>query len=477
MNQTDMLPDPVQWAEGMLLSPQHLQQDHIYWRAQLRQAMAGLNPHFAGVVRLALQRPSQLAATGVLCIDTLDCVLPDGTPIRHPGAAPAAQPLALDVGSLMGAADGSLRVYLVLRRSQANVSMGLAQERRYGTAYATEDADENTGSDGLPVFRQPLHYVLAAYPRGTLPPANLCACPLLEIVRDARGALAVGEYHPPMLRLDASDFLGANGLRHLLADMTDLVWRKTEELGGHSGPGPDGGLRRQGGGELASAARVLATALPLLTATAQDPALHPAELYRTVSMLVGQVCNLGAWALPPRMPAYSHHDCIGQFREAVDFIVGKLDGLHSNYERYPFSPFKEGFSRRLLEDMDGDVVVELVLRPGQDIDAAAAWLFAADIASADMLPIVQQQRQRGGKAEPLGAAEARKRGLPADAALFLLKNARIHSTGAPAFRANAPLMIQGVDASNIPAGLYFYRPTAGAMAAARPARMPEHAHA
>jgi len=46
----DELPEPVQWSEGMLLSPHHFQQNHIYWEAQMQHQMGWIQPNFWGLI-------------------------------------------------------------------------------------------------------------------------------------------------------------------------------------------------------------------------------------------------------------------------------------------------------------------------------------------------------------------------------------------------------------------------------------------
>ena len=53
------VPEAVSWSEGMLLSPQHFQQNDIYWHALLQHHLSVLQPHCWGVLELALD-PTEL---------------------------------------------------------------------------------------------------------------------------------------------------------------------------------------------------------------------------------------------------------------------------------------------------------------------------------------------------------------------------------------------------------------------------------
>lgn len=55
---TEGLPDMVPWSEGMLLSPQHLQQNDLYWQEQLRFRLQQALPHGWGLLLLELDAVS-----------------------------------------------------------------------------------------------------------------------------------------------------------------------------------------------------------------------------------------------------------------------------------------------------------------------------------------------------------------------------------------------------------------------------------
>jgi hypothetical protein len=57
---TDFLPDAVQWSEGMLLSPQHFQQNDIHAQALMHQRFTGAVPYGWGLRHLRID-PVRLA--------------------------------------------------------------------------------------------------------------------------------------------------------------------------------------------------------------------------------------------------------------------------------------------------------------------------------------------------------------------------------------------------------------------------------
>lgn len=444
-----LLPDPVRWSEGMLLSPQHLQQDSLYWQAQARRQLDGVSPHLWGVRALAFDVAE--LARGVVALTALECVLPDGTVVQFPGNGRCA-PLARDVGGDCKAGGPPVRIYLAVPRAFAG-PLG-----RYAEADSTLDLDHSGEGDPLSVERLRIRVELKAYRPDHGKPADLWLCPLMEVERDANGSMQLRDYHPPSLRLDAGAFLNQRGVAAMVRMLTQKMWLKIDELAsvGDEAAGIDGLLSGAGSAQL-NAARLLAAGLPLLDLCANDDTLHPRELYRALAGVVGPIAGLGGHPLPHRMQPYVHDDCMPQFRAVCHYLEGRIDSLHADYERHRFTVFKEGYSRRLFEEMDDHVIIELKPQAGQTLSDMANWLKSANIASADMLPTVKAQRQNGAIVHQLSAADARKLRLPVDAALFMLRNARILSKGENAYQAGAPLMIQGSRRDHMPAQVFLYR--------------------
>lgn len=446
MTFTHTLPDPVRWSEGMLLSPQHLQQDRLYAQAQLHQRIDSAMPHRWGVRMLQLDQRALVGGSATL--DKLECVLPDGTLVQY-AAQPGIPALSVQVGALCQAGGAPVRLYLALARSA-----------RYASAAYSDEYDEYGGadSDRVAVERMRLRHELKAFGADSALPSDQYLCPLFEVEREAGGAMRLRDYHPPLLGLGGSHFLGDRGLASVAGALTLKLWRKIDELANAAdeAAGADDLLSSAGSAQL-RAARALAAGLPLLDLSVSEPTLHPHELYRMLAGVVGQLAALGGHPLPLKLEAYRHDDCMPQFLAVCRYIEGRIDSLHADYERHRFTPFKDGYSRRLFDDMHDDVIIELRPQAGQSLGDMAQWLKGANIASADMLPTVQAQRQSGASVHQLSSADARKLRLPVDCALFMLKNARILSKQANAYQAGAPLMIQGGRREHQPAQIFLYR--------------------
>lgn len=224
MIDTEFLPDAVQWSEGMLLSPQHFQQNDIHAQAMLHQRLAALTPNTWGVRHLKLD--TARLADGFIKVTECDAVMPDGLPLVF-RAAGAMHSLNLEVATKCIADGRSVKVFLTVPPRVGAMEMPSTSIHRYESLAGKATLDEVTGIGDVVVERQRARIEL--YAQGSVP-AGYVALPLLEVLRDPQGAIALGSFHPPMCRLGASAFLGARGLQQQFAARRDSMWAKLREL-------------------------------------------------------------------------------------------------------------------------------------------------------------------------------------------------------------------------------------------------------
>ena len=84
----------IQWYEGMLLAPQHFQQQELRWHQLMSIHLNHLSTHHWGVIDLEFD-PITLP-TGLLRILNLKAIMPDGLVVTHL-SMPDALPLELDL--------------------------------------------------------------------------------------------------------------------------------------------------------------------------------------------------------------------------------------------------------------------------------------------------------------------------------------------------------------------------------------------
>jgi type VI secretion system protein ImpJ len=91
MTDARLIPDAVQWHEGMLLSPQHFQQADLHNQALQGYMTLVAAPYGWGVRRLRINEAALMA--GRFAVTDLEAVMPDGLLVQHADDTEANAPI------------------------------------------------------------------------------------------------------------------------------------------------------------------------------------------------------------------------------------------------------------------------------------------------------------------------------------------------------------------------------------------------
>lgn len=448
------LPYGVQWSEGLLLSPQHLQQNDRFWQAQMRYLIEGANPDFVGV--RALELDEGLLEQGRVVVRSIECVLDDGTPILllkdHDSA------LELDVTKVLAETGDRAHISLVLPvRGEAAAAMG-SMNPRYASVGGSA-VDENTGTGSVAVAR--LRPAVRLDP-GWTPGANfLSGCYLFELERIPLGSFRRTAYHPPLASLAASGFMKEKALRARVEALRDLVRMKLREIA-QVGEGTSQDPAT-GDTALVMAARCLAMILPSLDVLGLGADVAPRALYVTLAQATGQIAALDVLPDPPVLPPYDHLDCEPGFDMALSFIETRVRAIRPSFERLPFErDAREGrgkFSRLLPTDAGNTLLIEVVPAAAQNRADLERWMEGCTIGHPQLLEQLDNRRMPGAGASP---ALADRKGLNPAAMYYEIRNEAFDFSDGmrQVFTPGEPLTIRGggrhADA-HAPAGIVLYR--------------------
>jgi type VI secretion system protein ImpJ len=319
-------PQRVVWSEGMLVAPQHMQQQDLYHERLLDERIAALAPYPWGLVSGEIDAGA--LGTDQLRLTRFVGVLPDGSYVAFE-AGDAECPPARPVGVHFPPTHPFCEVYLGLPKEREGVP-SISLEETGGPSTSTKAsrarfrsvnrpvADLTRNIADLPVtFAQRNTAILF----GDESREDFDAIKVAEIVRDRRGALLVNEtYIPPTLRIDSAPFLMA-GMRRLLA----LMVTKQRALSGD---------RRQRDGariefNAADITRFLQLttvnmAIPVLTYATSNGELTPSQLYLVLVQVAGQLATFSTEVDPSKLPAYSYTDLRATFEELFARVTALL---------------------------------------------------------------------------------------------------------------------------------------------------------
>lgn len=322
------VPQKVVWTEGMLVSPQHLQQADAYHERILDSRLAVAAPLPWGIQSVELD----LGALGSeqLRIASFAGVLPDGLALSFSAGDPEAPP-ARPIGAHFPPAQACLDVYVAVPKERDGLPstapdpvvkgkpLSADEARRYRYRPVERPVADTTGgaADLNMSFAQRNICILF----GDEARDDFEALKIAEIIRNASGALMVNEaYIPSVVTIAASPFL-MNGVRRLLALMVAKQRQVSEE-------------RRQRDAatvEFAAAdvtrflqLSALNAFIPILVHAARDGEISPRELYLYLIQAAGQMSTLSVEADPSAFPALAFTDLRSTFEELFAILTSLL---------------------------------------------------------------------------------------------------------------------------------------------------------
>lgn len=313
-------PQRVVWSEGMLVSPQHLQQQDLYHERLLDERIAALSPYRWGVVAVDID-PGALGSDQ-LRLTRFVGVLPDGLYLGFESKDPECPP-ARPIGEHFAPTQPFCEVYLAVPKEREGVP-SVATEHTAGTtgdstkaararfrAAARSVADLTGNAADLQMAFAHRNAVILF---GDEARDDYDAIKIAEIVRDGTGALLNNEaYIPPALRVDTSKFL-MGGVRRLLG----LMVAKQRLLSGDRRQ-RDGASIEFNAGDVTRFLQLstINAAIPVLTYTAANGEISPSQLYLTLIQVVGALATFSEEVEPQKLPLFAHTDLRGTFEELL----------------------------------------------------------------------------------------------------------------------------------------------------------------
>ncbi len=402
-NNQQPLPNPICWHEGMLLSPQHFQQNHQYWESQLRRVVSVLSADFWGVGELQLDRAALLE--GVVSIQRLVAMMPDGLLIDYD--ARVDEPLNLELES----EDDASTIQLVVPIQVPGSASERAEIQRYSSREDQPRIDENTGDNELVMPR--------LYPRVSLQAADrvgnrYVGLPLLRVVKPDGGSYQLDDsYIPPLLSIgadafrtgDDEDMPGSRPLQHRCQALALAVRHKARQLAGLSDEGESLGshITQRHHRWI----RAMVQELVAFEQLADSSQTTPAALYQGLVRMAGPMSELDPNNIPPRFAAYCHDDVQPGLQALMDYIRQQVDRVNLSYTSLAFDEERDGvFTLNYDKAWEGkDLLVELRPASGGNRESVVNWLKSCRIASANVHKALQQRRMLGAKAEQIDSDE------------------------------------------------------------------------
>ncbi len=384
---------PIQWSEGMLLSPQHFQQNQIYWESLLRHQMEQVLPFYWGLQALELDENALLA--GMVKIQLMQAVMPDGLIVVHD--AERHTPLELDLTPALSKLPGKVhKVYLAVPIRKPGAASSNAMIQRFDSYRDEPTVDDNTGQGQVSVERLRPRLVLMA---GVEPSPQYSWIPLFEIQQDDDGAFKPTSYVPPLLQVRRKPFLGTHSIGEKVSQVAYQLRDKVLNLAKSSSAGSTAGASLS----LEQRQRIhqMVVALPELEVLIGSDAAHPFAVYQSLARLLGQMSFVAANPVPSALPPYQHNDVGPGMEQALRFVQGLLNEIQLAYSTEMWTEEKTGvFSFPVPENWEGDrILVELQGSAERSLQDFQTWMAGCRIASVSIIKSLIRQRMPGASAE------------------------------------------------------------------------------
>ena len=394
MNPTSFssLPHPVQWAEGMMLAPQHFQQNQIYYERLFLHFLSQCSPYYWGIYSLELE-PSKLL-TGEIAVTKLHAVMPDGLVVLYDSQSDARgqAPLALSVEESAELSEGeSTLVHLVVPIRTEGAASTNSSIQRFASYEEEQVSDENTGQNHLSLYRLSPKLELKL---GNNIPDRYVRLPLFRLKKE--GMYKVDNYLPPMLAVTTETFLGMHSLGSLVRSALVSIRKKANQLAQRFGMDEASGNSALGQSRRQMIYH-LVSALPQVEVLLYSQKSHPFELYQSVARLYGELMPLGSNLVLPELPLYKHDNCAAGFMQVLAMIRQILDSIQLAYSTLSFERSEQGgFALVLDESWDLDTLyLELKGGPNTNAQQLVEWMENARVASSMHQKILKKNRVKG----------------------------------------------------------------------------------
>ncbi len=332
----------ILWGEGLFLRPQHFQRQDAYHESLLSDALLTAQPFGWGVRHLVVDNDALRG--GILRIDHIDAVLPDGESYVAPDRDLLPPPVALD--EIVGDESAEFRLALHQMRQHGGNSVpedSEHEQRRYVISHQNSaDLFTDAAEAEIPVLKKAARLKPADDPLD-----QYVSMALLRVRKTpASGYELDTAYMPPTLSIGAAPMIMLQ-LRRLL----DALQAKVNALYGfHREPSKN--IIEFRSGDIASfwLLHTISSAVASLAHLHQNPVLHPERLFQEQLRLAGGLLTFSKTYSLTDLPAYDHAHPGPAFLKLDQVLRDLLDTVISTrYFRIALTETKPAFHAGRLD--------------------------------------------------------------------------------------------------------------------------------
>lgn len=326
----------IQWYEGMLLSPQHFQQQELRWHQLMSIHLNHLSSHHWGVIELEFD-PVALP-TGLLRLLNLKAIMPDGLVVTHV-AAPDSVPIELDLTQVkQQIMDRGATIYLGIPEYMDGLSPLRNETPRFAAIEGETVTDDNASDNVIQIPRLlPKISLLIS----DAPPTRYTSFPVAK-VGYMDESFILRAFIPACFKVPQVSLLG---------EKCGVVVRRLREKSAYLSEKWQAQLGTPLIGETISQMRPLVQSLPIIEPLLLSDVAHPFQLYQALLQVAGYVSTLRMGQIPPIFPSYNHNDLLTTFQAVLDWINIVIDSIEKAYSVLLFAQRERLFTIKIQREI------------------------------------------------------------------------------------------------------------------------------
>lgn len=372
------IPHALRWHEGMLLAPQHFQQQSTRFESMLHYYAGVSAPFFWGIVDIEIDEA--MLDHRVFRVANIQAIMPDGLYVSAP-------PEPLDLTPHKAEAEKApLRIHLCVPQASVAERQGVMARFVVGSAdaVADEDPDADEGQLAVTVPRLLPNATLAAIQTGA---GGVIRLPLAE-VEYVDSQFRLTEYVPPHFKTSDADW--CKPVYERCKEVARKVRGKANYLL-EMIQSPVGSANRP---RFERQLNSLVGALPEFETHLESNEVHPYVLYTSLCTLSAHVATVGTVDEIPRYPRYDHHNISELFESVSGSLFNAIDlGVQENFTEYRFEGQGHEFTLPFEEDWVGrKLVLGFLGTPPQEM---AVWAESCYIGTDQHIDSMTRNRDIG----------------------------------------------------------------------------------
>jgi type VI secretion system protein ImpJ len=319
------IPEAIQWHEGMLLAPQHLQQLSQRSESLVHYHLHSVAPFFWGIRHLEFDQ--KLLTTGVFRVLKLEAVMPDGLVVSHQAGQ------STDLQIALQNLNQPTTIHLAVPARSLVATKG--DLPRYHSVEGEPIVDESTGDGEVTIPRLKPQLRLFS---GDVPPAKFVSFPLAR-VQYRNEAFGLTDFIPPSTLVPIGSAIWE------MCSLTAAKIRERALFLSEQVRSPASASRVPLMLETKNRIQSLVCGLPQFEAVMNTGVVHPFELYKAFCVLAGHLAALGYSMVPPVFATYKHNDLYASFNQLQEFAFTMMEeGIPESYIAIPLQLVRKMFS-------------------------------------------------------------------------------------------------------------------------------------